>query len=143
MKSLKRTLVTLIGILIFNCVHAQSANAKRIIEKENLNQLESIILSDAEEIIQSYVSDYRNDRFAADSIIFGIEVPRHGSWTVNVTGNKIETEWEILMESGLPEKPTFIYIIERVISCQHERTLVLGSRYESLVHQHSQCESLL
>lgn len=112
MKSLKRILITLIGILIFNCVHAQSAKSKKKIEKENLNQLETINLSDAEEIIQSYVSDYRNDRFAADAMIFGIEVPNHGSWKINVTGNKIETEWEVLIERGLPATPTFNYFIE-------------------------------
>jgi mannose-6-phosphate isomerase-like protein (cupin superfamily) len=112
MKSLKSILLAVFGILIFTCVHAQSANSKTKIKKGSLNQMETINPSDVEEIIQSYISDYRNDRFAADAMIFGIEVPNHGAWTVHVTGNKIETEWEVLMESGLPEKPTFIYIIE-------------------------------
>lgn len=112
MKKLKIILVSIFGILFLNSVHAQIENPKEFIEKENLNQLESIILSDAEEIIQSYVADYRNDRFAEDAMIFGIEVPNYGTWTVNVTGNKIASNWEVLVESGLPKKPTFIYIIE-------------------------------
>ena len=112
MKSIKTILATVIGILIFNCGHAQSVNSKKSIEKENLNQSEFINLSNAEEIIQSFVSDYRHDRFAADAMNFGIEVTDHGSWTVNVSGLKSETEWEVHLESGLPEKPTFIYSIE-------------------------------
>lgn len=92
MKSIKTILATVIGILIFNCGHAQSVNSKKSIEKENLNQLEFINLSDVEEIIQSFVSDYRHDRFAADAMNFGIEVPYHEFWTVNNSGLKTKTE---------------------------------------------------
>jgi mannose-6-phosphate isomerase-like protein (cupin superfamily) len=104
MKSLKTILLSVISIFIFNCIHAQLANSKPLMEKENLG--------DTEEIIKSYVSDYQNDRFAAEAIFFGIEIPNHGSWTVTVTGNKIEKGWEVLLISGLPKTPTFIYVIE-------------------------------
>jgi mannose-6-phosphate isomerase-like protein (cupin superfamily) len=112
MRSLKTIIATIFSVFIFNCVHAQIESSKKLIEKENPNQSLSIQLSDPVEIIQSYVSDYKNDRFAAYTMMFGIEVPDYGSWTVHVTGNKIQSEWEVLMDIGLPQKPTFVYIIE-------------------------------
>ncbi|WP_162254211.1 cupin domain-containing protein [Sediminicola sp. YIK13] len=104
MKSIKTILLIVIGIFIFNGINAQLTNSTTLKEKEGLG--------DAEEIIQSYVSDYQNDRFAADAMLFGIEIPDQGSWTVTVTGNKTEKGWEVLLEAGLPKTPTFIYVIE-------------------------------
>ena len=64
------------------------------------------------EIIQSYVDDFKHDRYAADSMYFGIEVPGHGAWTVNVTGEKKDERYEVILQEGLPEKPGFYYKIE-------------------------------
>ena len=66
----------------------------------------------ATEIIESYVQDFRNDRYAATPMTFGIEVPEHGQWTVNVTGQKNDKGWEVLLSEGLPANPTFTYGIE-------------------------------
>ncbi len=63
MKSLKTILLSVISIFIFNCIHAQLANSKPLMEKEN-----HLVIR--EEIIKSYVSDYQNDRFAAEAMIF-------------------------------------------------------------------------
>ncbi|MGB5236532.1 MAG: cupin domain-containing protein [Flavobacteriaceae bacterium] len=75
-------------------------------------QTESTTVMNADEIIQTYVADYRNDRHAKKAIIFGIEVPEQGYWTINVTGKKLETGWEVLLNNGKPESPTFIYSIQ-------------------------------
>jgi len=69
-------------------------------------------LNDVVEIINAYCDDYRKDRFADEATYFGIEIPELGTWTVDVTGNKNEEEWEVLLSDGAPKKPTFIYSIE-------------------------------
>ncbi len=66
----------------------------------------------AADIIQSYVDDYKKDRYATEAMRFGVEVPKHGKWTVNVTGKKVGNRWEVLLKEGLPQKPTFVYKIE-------------------------------
>ncbi|GAB5518567.1 MAG: hypothetical protein RhofKO_08180 [Rhodothermales bacterium] len=66
----------------------------------------------AADIIAAYVADYRQDRYAADAITFGVNVPEHGQWTVNITGNPVGEQWEVLLTDGLPEVKTFIYVIE-------------------------------
>ncbi|MEO0727126.1 MAG: hypothetical protein AAFZ63_21445 [Bacteroidota bacterium] len=63
-------------------------------------------------IINSYVADYRSDRFAADPMLFGIIVPEHGDWTVHVTGQSTDSGWEVQLTDGLPEEKTFLYRIE-------------------------------
>lgn len=67
---------------------------------------------EAAKIISEYVADFRNDRFAAAPIIFGIEVPEQGKWTVSVTGKQLADQWEVLLTDGLPTTKTFIYQIE-------------------------------
>ncbi|MBT8306847.1 MAG: cupin domain-containing protein [Maribacter sp.] len=104
MKSLKTILITGLGIFVLYGAHAQSTNSGKSMESPNPQ--------DAQEIIESYVSDYRNDRFAADAMHFGIEIPNYGSWTIEITGKEVQSKWEVLMKDGLPKKPTFIYRIE-------------------------------
>lgn len=85
---------------------------------EDINNEETIALNkisdepEASAIIKAYVTDYREDRFAADAILFGVEVPDHGQWTVHVTGQETGSGWEVLLSEGLPDIPTFIYNIE-------------------------------
>ncbi len=64
------------------------------------------------DIVKSYVEDYRQDRYAAAPMLFGIEVPEKGQWTVEVTGTKTDEGWEVLLSDGFPTKPTFYYRIE-------------------------------
>ncbi len=66
----------------------------------------------AQQIIESYVEDFRSDRFAATPMLFGVEVPGEGQWHVNVTGKKKDKSWEVLLNEGPPPKPTFVYRIE-------------------------------
>lgn len=66
----------------------------------------------SEEIIRSYVADFRSDRFASNPIEFGIEVESIGSWHVVVKGEKAGDEWRVDLENGKPSTPTFIYKIE-------------------------------
>ena len=68
--------------------------------------------SEVKAIVKSYVEDYKQDRYAADPMTFGIEVPDKGQWTVQVTGTKTEDGWEVLLKEGLPDQPTFYYRIE-------------------------------
>lgn len=64
------------------------------------------------QIIASYVKDYTQDRYAADPMTFGVEVPQHGKWHIKVTGKKTKAGWEVLLNKGLPATPTFVYKIE-------------------------------
>lgn len=63
-------------------------------------------------IIETYVKDFKKDRFANNPMTFGVEVPDFGSWTVVVTGTAIDQGWEVNLKSGLPSEPTFVYKIE-------------------------------
>ena len=84
----------------------------------------TIKTSEVATIINSYVEDYRKDRYASNPIVFGIEVPEHGQWTVTVTGQQVDEEWEVILNDGLPEKPTFVYTIEdRTLLAVHEGML--------------------
>lgn len=65
-----------------------------------------------EEIIHSYVTDFRNDAHASTPMLFGIEIPGHGNWVVNVPGKKKNEAWEVELNKGVPDIPTFIYRIE-------------------------------
>lgn len=64
------------------------------------------------DIIETYVEDFKKDRFAKNPMTFGLEVPDFGSWTVEVTGTTTDYGWEVMLTEGEPSKPTFIYKIE-------------------------------
>ena len=68
--------------------------------------------SDISTIIESYIKDFTQDRFAANPMKFGIEVPGSGSWSVDVTGTETEAGWEVKYSEGMPAEPTFYYSIE-------------------------------
>lgn len=65
-----------------------------------------------EQIIRSYVEDFRSDRFAADPMLFGIEVPDEGEWHVEVGGEKTDDGWTVKLAEGPAPQPTFVYKIE-------------------------------
>ena len=67
---------------------------------------------DIPSIIESYITDYKQDRFAATPMTFGIEVPGSGTWNVQITGTQTEEGWEVNYSEGLPSTPTFYYSIE-------------------------------
>lgn len=109
MKTLKINFVVLICCLVTNTI---LANTIKPIQMELLNLVNLKTENNVEAIIKSYVKDYRNDRFASEARIVGIQVPEHGIWTVHVTGKKLESGWEVILKSGLPQKPTYVYRIE-------------------------------
>ena len=63
-------------------------------------------------ILTSYCKDYQKDRYASEPMYFGIEVQNVGSWTVDVTGKKVDNHWEVILSEGLPKRATFVYSIE-------------------------------
>ena len=74
----------------------------------------SVLKTEVEQIISSYVNDYQTDRHAAEKRIIGIKVPEvNGEWIINVTGTEIgNKKWEVKLEKGLPSIPTYVYVAE-------------------------------
>ena len=73
----------------------------------------------AEQIIESYVQDFRSDRFAAEPMLFGIKVPQEGEWHVRVTGERSDDGWEVELGKGPAPTPTFCYKIEADDAARH------------------------
>ncbi|MEM6805544.1 MAG: hypothetical protein AAF696_29375 [Bacteroidota bacterium] len=99
---------------VFLCMllfSAQASHAQASAE-EYLTSAEYFTQTSALEMVQSYVVDFRSDRFAAEPLTFGVEVPEHGQWTIEVSGQETETGWEVSLQKGLPQTPTFVYKIE-------------------------------
>lgn len=65
-----------------------------------------------EQIIQSYVEDFRSDRFAAEPAEFGIRVPDTGEWHVQVAGKKSGDRWQVKLKQGPSPNPTFCYKVD-------------------------------
>lgn len=105
MKSLKSIFSLAICSLFISSTFAQLSDS-------DVETQSGIDKASAKSIVQSYVNDYKMDRFASEAMLFGVEVPEHGSWTIHVTGNQIGSDWEVTLNEGLPETPTFIYVIE-------------------------------
>ena len=63
-------------------------------------------------LIESYIEDFKQDRFAANPMNFGIEVPGSGNWNVEVTGTETDGGWDVRLSEGMPANPTFYYSIE-------------------------------
>lgn len=91
---------------------AQPSNVDGSVEEMITKNVDTEDTPTVQDMIISYVEDYRNDRFAAEAMLFGVEVPDHGQWTVEVTGQKLNDTWEVEVRKGLPKTPTFIYNIE-------------------------------
>ncbi|MEM8527278.1 MAG: cupin domain-containing protein [Bacteroidota bacterium] len=109
MKELKTSILVLIYAIISSTLLAQGAS----VENAKIPyQLPSITSNIAEQIIQTFVTDYKQDRFAAEKRIVGVEVPEHGKWTIISTGKKLEDGYEVLLKEGLSEVSTYVYNIE-------------------------------
>ena len=100
MKTLKTFLLFALLLLSAEYIYAQDQGNKASSSHEQ-------VMISAADIIKSYVIDYRKDRYAADPIQFGIDVPEHGQWTVKVTGQQQGEEWEVSLTDGLPTEKTF------------------------------------
>ena len=67
----------------------------------------------AEEILRSYVEDFRSDPAAAEPITFGIRIKGEGEWYVAVLGKKEEAgSSQVELNKGLPSNPSVIYTLD-------------------------------
>lgn len=65
-----------------------------------------------EQILKSYVEDFRDDPAAGTERTFGVRVSggTGGDWTVDVTGEKGDDgRWGVALRRGRPAAPTFFY----------------------------------
>jgi mannose-6-phosphate isomerase-like protein (cupin superfamily) len=87
---------------------AQSATLQTKIPTKTYEQKKA-----AKEMISSYVNDFKNDSYANEKRIVGVEIPEcNGQWTITVTGAKQNDTWEVTLAEGLPTIPTYVYRIE-------------------------------
>ena len=80
-----------------------------------LSQSRYIEVRSAEEILRSYVEDFRSDPAAAEPMVFGIRVEGDGGgeWQVAVGGRK-ETAGgcHVELRDGLPSVPSVLYVLD-------------------------------
>ncbi len=107
-------LLLLFGITVFpigslweNYLAEKKSTEKKIFMVNTFDQQEEV-----QQIVSSYVNDFKKDRYASQPMTFGITVPDHGNWTIEVTGKHSNQGWEINLTTGKPQLPTFIYNIE-------------------------------
>ena len=108
MKTLKTYLFTVLSLIgVYNLLAIENS-----ISYGRLGHSCNITDNDVELILMSFVDDYTKDRYASEPRVVGIEVPDYGSWTIEITGKKSKEKWEVNLEKGLPQKPTYVYTIE-------------------------------
>jgi hypothetical protein len=74
---------------------------------------QQIRVRSAEEILRSYVDDFRNDPAAAEPITFGVRVRDEGEWHVAVLGKNEEARTsQVELQRGLPSNPSVIYTLD-------------------------------
>ncbi len=85
-----------------------------IAQELGVNESKTALKKEVEEIINSYVEDYKTDRHATEKRVVGITVPEvNGEWTITVTGKEIgNKKWEVVLTEGLPNLPTYVYRAE-------------------------------
>ena len=75
----------------------------------------------AEEILQSYVADFRHDPAAARPVTFGVRVTGKGGgdWHVVVAGKKPGAqEADVTLKTGLPDQPAAYYELDLATLCK-------------------------
>lgn len=75
----------------------------------------AIQLPSAEQILRSYVHDFRNDPAAAEPISFGIRIKdeERSEWQVVVAGKKDrEGSYQVELRAGLPSAPSVLYTLD-------------------------------
>ena len=77
---------------------------------------EALETRSTEEILQSYVTDFREDPAASSPITFGIRIQGKGGgdWHVVVSGKTEGVgKWKVILRRGLPPDPTVLYTLDR------------------------------
>lgn len=111
MKTIKTFMTaTLCGVFMVG-TFAQGNSASKV-SSSVAHESENIKKEGAEQMIRSYVIDYKKDRYANEKRIVGVEVLGTGKWTITVTGKKLNDGWQVLLSEGLPNIPTYVYRIE-------------------------------
>ena len=116
MKTLK-TNRTAVAVLC-NCTFIMNLSAQGPGVSEELPIAYSVSQTDlkkeVEQILISYVEDYKTDRHATEKRVIGITVPEvDGEWTITATGKEIgNRKWEVLLAEGLPKEPAYVYRAE-------------------------------
>lgn len=113
MKTVKIMIVVAFCNLCTMSVIAQGTTSAHLSSETVLGNID-ILKKEVEDIIISYVEDYKTDRHAREERIVGIKVPEvKGAWTLRVTGKETgPKQWEVLLEEGLPKIPAFVYRAE-------------------------------
>ncbi|MEM9297835.1 MAG: cupin domain-containing protein [Bacteroidota bacterium] len=113
LKNNKTVLIPLFITLFFCNASGQIINGPQS-SPEGLINSSAALRNEIEEIIRSFVEDYKSDRHATNARIVGIDVPEaNGKWTITITGKEIEPkQWEVYMSDGLPKQPTYVYRAE-------------------------------
>ncbi len=76
---------------------------------------QSVKVRSAEEILRSYVEDFRDDQAAAEPMTFGIRISGEGGgeWYVMITGKKEGQEsYLVELHNGLPPSPSALYTLD-------------------------------
>ena len=113
MKNLKATITAIFcGLFMMNAL-AQGTGVSKL-NSVKLVETKSELKKEVEQIIASFVDDYKSDRHATEKRIVGIKVPEvNGEWTIEATGKEIgKKKWEVKLKEGLPNIPTFVYRAE-------------------------------
>lgn len=113
MKTFKTIIALLFCGLFMTSTFAQENSISEVVQDVS-NETKTVLKTEVEKILTSYVEDYSNDRHAKEKRIVGVEVPQvDGKWTIKITGEKIgEKKWEVSLIEGLPTIPTYVYRIE-------------------------------
>jgi len=112
MKPIKKYFGALFLSVLSASVFAQGPNESSV--RTDVLKPSDASKEEAQTIIKSFVKDYKTDRHAKKKRVIGIKVPEvNGEWTITVTGKEIgKNEWEVKLEDGLPNIPTYIYRAE-------------------------------
>ncbi len=113
MKNLKTVFITALYSLFIVSIPAQGTNVSKSMSNISIEVNEDL-RKEVENIILSYVEDYKTDRHAIEKRIVGIKIPEiNGEWTIEVTGKEIgKKQWEVKLKKGLPNIPTYVYRAE-------------------------------
>ena len=116
MKALETTRVFNTVLSFFICITGLVSQVPGTSEPlpNDKNESKITLKKEVEEIIASYVEDYKTDRHAREKRVVGITVPEvDGEWTITASGKSIgDKKWEVKLTEGLPNIPTYLYRAE-------------------------------
>ena len=116
MNALKTNRILVVVLLCCTFITNLSGQGPRVTKGETtaISVGQTDLKKEVEQILTSYVEDYKTDRHAIEKRVVGIRVPEvEGEWTITATGKEIgDKKWEVNLTEGLPELPTYVYRAE-------------------------------